>query len=238
MADGAVVLAVCAGFQVVGRSFPVPRANPTKGSACSTSRRSKAPAAGPSARCWPSRPGLGALPVLTGFENHGGLTLLVPGTDTVALATVTAGVGNGGGDGSEGAVRGHVVGTYLHGPVLARNPALADLLLSWALGGTALCRARRRRGRGPAGGAAGRAGRALATAPTLGGVGSGVSPGGRDLEREEVVRHHHGAVEVGPGQGHPLLLGPGCGAGTGWVSTSVPTAWRAAVRAASSTLEW
>ncbi len=47
---------------------------------------------------------------------------------------MTAGVGNGGGDGTEGAVEGRVVGTYLHGPVLARNPALADRLLSWALG--------------------------------------------------------------------------------------------------------
>jgi hypothetical protein len=49
---------------------------------------------------------------------------------------VTAGVGNG--DGTEGAVRGRVVGTYMHGPVLARNPALADVLLSWALGDGAL----------------------------------------------------------------------------------------------------
>ena len=67
---------------------------------------------------------------LTGFENHGGLTALAEGA--VPLGRVTVGVGNG--DGSEGAVRGRVVGTYLHGPVLARNPALADVLLSWALG--------------------------------------------------------------------------------------------------------
>ena len=58
------------------------------------------------------------------------MTALAEGA--VALGRVTAGVGNG--DGSEGAVRGHVVGTYMHGPVLARNPALADLLLTWALG--------------------------------------------------------------------------------------------------------
>ena len=44
----------------------------------------------------------------------------------------------GNGDGSEGALEGRVVGTYLHGPVLARNPALADLLLSWALDDAAL----------------------------------------------------------------------------------------------------
>ena len=53
---------------------------------------------------------------------------------TVPLARVIAGVGNGDGSGREGAVCGRVVGTYLHGPLLARNPALADLLLAWALG--------------------------------------------------------------------------------------------------------
>jgi CobQ-like glutamine amidotransferase family enzyme len=40
---------------------------------------------------------------------------------------------NGDGSGTEGAVTGRVMGTYLHGPVLARNPAMADLLLAWAL---------------------------------------------------------------------------------------------------------
>jgi CobQ-like glutamine amidotransferase family enzyme len=43
-------------------------------------------------------------------------------------------VGEGNGGGTEGAWCGHVIGTYLHGPVLARNPALADLLLRWATG--------------------------------------------------------------------------------------------------------
>ena len=49
------------------------------------------------------------------------------------LARVDHGVGNGGGDGTEGAWRGRVLGSYLHGPLLARNTALADLLLGWAL---------------------------------------------------------------------------------------------------------
>jgi hypothetical protein len=48
------------------------------------------------------------------------------------LARVLAGVGNG--DGTEGAWAGRVLGTYLHGPVLVRNPALADLLLGWVAG--------------------------------------------------------------------------------------------------------
>ena len=67
--------------------------------------------------------------------------------------TVTVGVGNGGGDGSEGAVRGRIVGTYLHGPVLARNPALADVLLGWALGDDGAGAARRRLVRAAARGA-------------------------------------------------------------------------------------
>jgi lipid II isoglutaminyl synthase (glutamine-hydrolysing) len=72
------------------------------------------------------RPG----PLLTGFENHGGRT--IRGRDCHPLGLVRVGVGNG--DGTDGVVSGHLVGTYLHGPVLARNPALADQLLEWALG--------------------------------------------------------------------------------------------------------
>lgn len=67
---------------------------------------------------------------LTGFENHQGASTL--GKGSVPLGRVVRGTGNG--DGAEGAVTGHVLGTYLHGPALARNPALADLLLSWVLG--------------------------------------------------------------------------------------------------------
>jgi lipid II isoglutaminyl synthase (glutamine-hydrolysing) len=43
-------------------------------------------------------------------------------------------VGNGTDDRAEGVVQGRIVGTYLHGPALARNPELADLLLGWAVG--------------------------------------------------------------------------------------------------------
>jgi CobQ-like glutamine amidotransferase family enzyme len=81
-------------------------------------------------------PSLG-VPTLTGFENHQGVTTLGPGVRP--LARVTAGVGNG--DGTEGAYAGRVLGTYLHGPVLVRNPGLADLLLTWAAGPLAPLRA-------------------------------------------------------------------------------------------------
>ncbi len=137
-AAGAVVLAVCAGFQVVGRSFPGAAGDPHEGVGLldvETVKGSGPRAVGEVLVEVDPAP-LGPLPPLTGFENHGGVTSL--GDGTVALGRVVAGVGNGGGDGTEGAVHGRIVGTYLHGPVLARNPALADRLLSWALGDLAL----------------------------------------------------------------------------------------------------
>jgi CobQ-like glutamine amidotransferase family enzyme len=73
-----------------------------------------------------------ALETLTGFENHSAVTRVGPGARP--LARVLTGLGNGGGDGTEGAQSGRVLGTYAHGPALARNPSLADLLLAWATG--------------------------------------------------------------------------------------------------------
>ena len=70
------------------------------------------------------------VPQLTGFENHQGMTRIGPGARP--LARVSVGVGNG--DGTEGAYAGRILGTYLHGPALVRNPGLADLLLTWAAG--------------------------------------------------------------------------------------------------------
>ena len=69
---------------------------------------------------------------LTGFENHRGGTVLGP--DASPLASVVKGAGNRLGDGVDGAVQGSVIATYLHGPCLARNPELADLLLSRVVG--------------------------------------------------------------------------------------------------------
>jgi CobQ-like glutamine amidotransferase family enzyme len=68
---------------------------------------------------------------LVGFENHSGLTELGPGA--VPLGRTATGRGNNGSDGTEGAVRGNVFGTYLHGPVLAKSPAFADELIRRAL---------------------------------------------------------------------------------------------------------
>ena len=69
---------------------------------------------------------------LTGFENHRGGTVLGPAS--APLGAVVQGAGNRSGDGIDGAVQGSVVATYMHGPCLARNPELADLLLRKVVG--------------------------------------------------------------------------------------------------------
>ena len=67
-----------------------------------------------------------------GFENHGGRTLL--DADATPLGTsVVAGTGNNGDDGFEGIIYKGVIGTYLHGPALPKNPELADWLITHAL---------------------------------------------------------------------------------------------------------
>ena len=137
--EGAAVLGVCAGFQLIGRSFPDASDRPHAGLGLLdvSTRKGDGPRAVGELVATPGpdspRSGRGdRLPRLTGFENHGGVSVVGPGA--TPLARVEHGVGNGGGDGTEGAWSGRVLGTYLHGPVLARNTALADLLLGWALG--------------------------------------------------------------------------------------------------------
>src|ERR1700741_2240957 len=69
---------------------------------------------------------------LTGFETHRGGTVL--GSAASPLGAVVKGAGNRAGDGFDGAIQGSVIATYMHGPCLARNPELADLLLSKVVG--------------------------------------------------------------------------------------------------------
>jgi CobQ-like glutamine amidotransferase family enzyme len=64
---------------------------------------------------------------LVGYENHSGLTTL--GAGARPLGSTQTGRGNNGKDGTEGAVRDNVIGTYLHGPVLAKSPRFADDLI-------------------------------------------------------------------------------------------------------------
>lgn len=139
---GAVVLGVCAGFQLLGHSFPDSEDRPHPGLGLldvttrkGTGRRAVGELVASATDEAPRLSGGRPLPWLTGFENHGGVTTVGPGARP--LARVIRGVGNGGGAGTEGAWRGKVLGCYLHGPLLARNAALADLLLGWALSSTA-----------------------------------------------------------------------------------------------------
>lgn len=127
---GAPVFAVCAGFQILGETFLDGRGEAHAGIGlidCRTDRLPGSRAVGELL----GRPALDDLTEpLTGYENHGGRTLLGPAARP--FATVEAGVGNG--NGVDGAVQGSVLATYLHGPALARNPALADWILTRVVG--------------------------------------------------------------------------------------------------------
>jgi CobQ-like glutamine amidotransferase family enzyme len=125
---GGVIFAVCAGYQLLGTSF-MAKGTRHAGLGLLDVQSDRGPSRAVGELAGEVDPQL-ALPPLTGFENHGGRTHLGP--DARPLATVVAGTGN---DGStEGAWQGRVLGTYAHGPALARNPGLADLLLCWATG--------------------------------------------------------------------------------------------------------
>ncbi|MGW4371668.1 type 1 glutamine amidotransferase [Nocardia takedensis] len=128
---GAPVLAICAAIQVLGHWYETSGGERVDGVGLFdvTTAPQSVRAIG-EVTTTPLLPGLTA--PLTGFENHRGGTTL--GKDATGLARVTRGVGNGVGDGLEGVVQGSVLGTYMHGPALARNPELADLLLARALG--------------------------------------------------------------------------------------------------------
>ena len=129
---GAAILAVCAGYQIVGNSFTVGYKDEVidgLGLLDVTTTRGPVRAVGEIISRWNGRAGDDQW--LTGFENHGGYTTLGPAVEP--LATVEIGIGNCN-DGTEGAVAGTVIGTYPHGPILARNPALADHILELALG--------------------------------------------------------------------------------------------------------
>ncbi len=126
---GSVMLAVCAGFQLLGTTYVRTDGKTVAGLGLVEA----ATVAGARRRIGEvvvdtGQPGVG---LLSGFENHAGITTLAPGAKP--LGVVRAGSGNG--DGRDGAFQDRrLVATYLHGPVLARNPALADLLLSWVTG--------------------------------------------------------------------------------------------------------
>jgi CobQ-like glutamine amidotransferase family enzyme len=128
---GAVVLAVCGGYQLLGNSYALGERE-LPGIGLVDIRTVRGEGERLIGNCAIEADlGTGAR-VIAGFENHGGRTHLGPGEQP--LGRVLRGHGNNGGDGFEGVRRGSVIGTYLHGPLLPKNAWLADRLIELALG--------------------------------------------------------------------------------------------------------
>jgi CobQ-like glutamine amidotransferase family enzyme len=128
--SGAVLLAVCGGYQLLGHSYQLGEEK-LPGLSLADLETVREPGArlignvaieadlGPGPR------------LIAGFENHGGRTYL--GTGVQPLGRVVEGHGNNGVDGLEGVRRHNLIGTYLHGPLLPKNAWLADHLIAVAL---------------------------------------------------------------------------------------------------------
>ena len=128
--DGAALLSVCGGYQLLGRSYTTVDGQELPGAGLFDIRSVPGP-----------RRHIGNVLIethldneprtLVGFENHSGRTFLGRGVKPLGRALV--GAGNNGEDGTEGAVYKNAVGCYLHGSLLPKNPWLADRLLAAAL---------------------------------------------------------------------------------------------------------
>ena len=131
-ASGAVIVAVCGGYQLLGHYYRPSEGEDLVGLGLLDLITEHPGPAVPRliGNIVIRAPLLGGV-TLVGFENHGGRTHLGPGARS--LGEVVSGFGNNGVDRTEGAVAGHVYGTYLHGPLLPKNPRFADHLISAAL---------------------------------------------------------------------------------------------------------
>ena len=131
VAEGAAVLAVCGGYQLLGRAYrDLHGADlPGIGLFPFDTVAGETRMIGDVLLECELEPGVRR--TLAGFENHAGRTRLDPGAEP--LGRVVAGFGNDGASGWEGCRVGRAVGTYLHGPLLPRNPWFADWLLVQAL---------------------------------------------------------------------------------------------------------
>jgi CobQ-like glutamine amidotransferase family enzyme len=129
--DGAALLAVCGGYQLLGHSYQLGEQTiPGLGLADLETVREEGPRLIGNVSI---EVDLGEGPmVLAGFENHGGRTHLGPSAEP--LGRVLHGHGNNGRDRYEGVKRLNLIGTYLHGPLLPKNSWLADRLIAVALG--------------------------------------------------------------------------------------------------------
>ncbi len=130
-ASGAAILAVCGGYQLLGRGYRGRDGSfmPGAGLFGHETVAGDSRMIGDVLLECQLEPGRRRQ--LAGFENHAGRTLLDAGTEP--LGRVAYGFGNDGSSGFEGARFGRAIGTYLHGPLLPRNPWLADWLLAQAL---------------------------------------------------------------------------------------------------------
>ena len=129
--DGAALLAVCGGYQLLGHRYQLGGRSITGlGIADLETVREPGPRLIGNVSIEVDI-GEGRL-VLAGFENHGGRTHLGPTAEP--LGRVLHGHGNNGRDGYEGVKRRNMIGTYLHGPLLPKNVWLADRLIELALG--------------------------------------------------------------------------------------------------------
>jgi lipid II isoglutaminyl synthase (glutamine-hydrolysing) len=131
VADGAVVLAVCGGYQLLGHSYALgDRRIAGLGLVDLETVREPGPRLIGNIVIEADL-GAGRRLEIAGFENHGGRSRLGPGVE--ALGRVLRGHGNNGEDGREGVRRGNLFGTYIHGPLLPKNSELADHLIRLAL---------------------------------------------------------------------------------------------------------
>jgi lipid II isoglutaminyl synthase (glutamine-hydrolysing) len=127
---GVVIFAVCAGLQLLGHRY-IPQAGPAMEGLGLLDLETRAGGRRfmQHAACevsFDEQP-----QTIVGFENHSGLTELGPGARP--FGKVIAGAGNNGVDGTEGALQDTIYATYLHGPVLPRNPWLTDYLIRTVL---------------------------------------------------------------------------------------------------------
>ncbi len=128
--DGAVMLAICGGYQLLGASYTDDQGRVTRGLGlfdCITTVGKKRLVGNIQIKLKQMVPGLSVV----GFENHSGLTTL--GETAQPLAKVVQGFGNNGRDGTEGIVFKNAIGCYMHGSLLPKNPQLTDALLKLAM---------------------------------------------------------------------------------------------------------
>ncbi len=130
LAGGAAVLGVCGGYQLLGHVYRDRDGGELRGTGLvdlETTAGERRMIGNIAFTCELG----GESTVVVGFENHGGRTILGPGVEP--LGRVVHGNGNNGEDGGEGVRSGRLIGTYVHGPLLPKNPVLADHLIRLAL---------------------------------------------------------------------------------------------------------